>query len=136
MTEAQPVRTAAPPVLPTFGVEEEFFLLHPDGTVADFAPQLLRTLAGNSHVQAEWMRYQVESASAVCVRLPDLAAALVAERSALAAAARLHGAHLVATGSAPLPVPGASSVSEGERYRKLVDGFPGISGEEVACACQ
>jgi carboxylate-amine ligase len=136
MTEAQQVRTTAPPMLPTFGVEEEFFLLHPSGAVADVAPQLLRTLAGDSHVQAEWMRYQVESASAVCVRLPDLAEALVAERSALAAAARLHGAHLVATGSAPLPVPGAASVSEGERYRQLVDGFPGISGEEVACACQ
>jgi carboxylate-amine ligase len=136
MTEAQQVRTTAPPTLPTFGVEEEFFLLHPDGAVADVAPQLLRTLAGDSHVQAEWMRYQVESASAVCVRLPDLAEALVAERSALAAAARLHGAYLVATGSAPLPVPGADSVSEGERYRRLVDDFPGISGEEVACACQ
>ncbi len=136
VTEAHPVQSAGAPGVPTFGVEEEFFLLHPDGTVADVAPQLLRTLAGNSHVQAEWMRYQVESASTVCVRLPDLAEALVTERSALAAAARLQGAHLVATGSAPLPVPGASSVSEGERYRKLVDDFPGISGEEVACACQ
>ena len=129
------MRPAAPPTLLTFGVEEEFFLLRSDGAVADVAPQLLRTLAGDSYVQAEWMRYQVESASPVCVRLPDLAAALTGERSALATAARLHGAHLVASGSPPLPVPGAASVSDGVRYRQLVEA-PGISGEEVACACQ
>jgi carboxylate-amine ligase len=123
-------------MLPTFGVEEEFFLLHPDGAVADVAPQLLQTLTGDSRVQAEWMRYQVESASAVCVRLPDLAAELIRERSALAAAARLHGAHLVATGSPPFAVPGAAAVSDGVRYRKLVEDFPGISGQEVTCACQ
>jgi carboxylate-amine ligase len=133
---AQQVGPAAPATLPTFGVEEEFFLLHPDGAVADVAPQLLETLAGDSHVQAEWMRYQVESASAVCTGLRGLAAELVRERSALAAAARLHGAHLVAIGSPPFPVPGAAAVSDGVRYRKLVDGFPGISGEEVTCACQ
>ena len=135
VTEAQPVQPAAASVVHTFGVEEEFFLVHPDGAVADVAPQLLRTLAGDPHVQAEWMRYQVESASAVCVGLPELAAGLEGERSALAAAARLHGAHLVAAGTPPLPVPGAASVSDGVRYRELTD-FPGISGEEVACACQ
>jgi carboxylate-amine ligase len=136
VTEAQPVWPAAPSVVPTFGVEEEFFLLHPDGTAADVAPRLLETLAGDPHVQAEWMRYQVESASAVCVGLPDLAAGLEGERSALAAAARLHGAHLVAAGSPPLPVPGAAAVSDGVRYGRLLSEFPGISGEEVTCACQ
>ena len=136
MTEAQPVSPVAPPMLHTVGVEEEFFLLHPDGAVADVAPQLLETLVGDPHVQAEWMRYQVESASPVCVRLADLTAGLVAERAALAAAARRLGAFLVATGSPPFALPGAAAVSAGGRYRRLVDDFPGITGEEVSCACQ
>jgi carboxylate-amine ligase len=72
----------------------------------------------------------------VCVGLPDLATGLVDERSALAAAAQLHGAHLAAIGSPPFPVPGAAAVSDTVRYRKLADAFPGISGEEVTCACQ
>ena len=136
MTEAQPVSPAVRPAPTTVGVEEEFFLLHADGSVADVAPQLLESLAGDSHVQAEWMRYQVESASAVHVRLADLAAGLVGERAALAAAARRHGAYLVATGSPPFAVPGAAAVSAGTRYHRLVDSFPGITGEEVTCACQ
>ena len=123
-------------VVPTVGVEEEFFLLHPDGAAATVAPQVLETLAGDRYVHAEWMRFQVESASAVCVGLPDLAAALVRERAALAAASLVHGARLVATGSPPLAQPGADAVSSGARYRQLVEAFPDISGAGVVCACQ
>ena len=119
----------------SFGVEEEFFLLDTDGEAASVAPDVLDSLAGDPRMHAEWMRYQVESASSVCTELPALGAELARMRAALAARASAHGALLVAVGTPPFDVPGAVALTEGVRYRRMVEEFDGITGAEATCAC-
>jgi carboxylate-amine ligase len=121
--------------VPTFGVEEEFFLLDRYGAAAAVAPALLSSLAGDPRVQAEWMQFQVESATSVHLELPALRAELAGMRGRLASAAGALGALLVAVGTPPFGVPGAAALTERARYRRMIDEFSWITGGEVTCAC-
>ena len=54
----------------TIGVEEEFLLVDAaTGRVLPAAPDMLRLLDGEPAVEAEFMRYQIETATAVCAGL-------------------------------------------------------------------
>ena len=121
--------------LPTVGVEEEFLLLGPDGGPECAAPDLIRTALPQLHVVPELMRYQVESTTGICTDLATVAAELSFARRALAEAAADRGARLVALGTPPFGTPGLSALGEDPRYRRLIEGVPGVTGEEVSCAC-
>jgi carboxylate-amine ligase len=119
----------------TVGVEEEFFLLWPDGSAAPIAPKLLAMLPGTAHYHAEWMQYQLETVTGVCTDLPSLHAELVAQRAAVQRAARSCGARVVATGTPPFGVPGLTALTDDERYRGLQARFPGPAADVVTCGC-
>lgn len=121
--------------VPTFGVEEEFLLLRADGSAACVAPRVMRLLAGEPAIRAEWMRYQIESATPVCSELPALAGDLVRGRRVLAAAAAACDAHLVAAGTPPFGFPSPPPISEGLRYGRLAERFPDIAGNGITSAC-
>jgi carboxylate-amine ligase len=121
--------------VPTVGVEEEFFLLRPDGEAACVAPGVLRTLAENRSGQAEFMQFQVESATAVCSDLATLWAEIVRGRRTLAGAAAVHGARLAAVGTPTFDLPAVPALTDVPRYRRLVEEIAGITGREVSSAC-
>ncbi len=121
----------------TLGVEEEFLLLDAaTGQVAPMAPDLITLIAGEKGVKPEFMRYQLEAATGVCTTLEQTRAELLhLRRTAARAAARL-GCRLVATGAAPMGLPGAPlPLSDDPRYRMLADRFGGLLGHCGTCGC-
>jgi glutamate---cysteine ligase / carboxylate-amine ligase len=130
--------SAAPPnvVVPTIGVEEEFFLLRPDGRTADVAPDLLPAVGPGVRAGAEFARCQVETTTGVCRDLATVGLELSLSRRMLAEAAAARGARLVGVGTPPVDAPGAAALSDDDRYRQLLATVPGITGEEITCAAQ
>jgi glutamate---cysteine ligase / carboxylate-amine ligase len=122
--------------VPTVGVEEEFFLLWPDGRTAGVAPDLIAAAAPGVRVAAEFSRCQVETATGICRELADVGLELTAARPALGRAAADRGARLVAMGTPPVDAPGFSALTDDDRYRRLVTTVPGVTGEEITCAGQ
>ncbi|MGY1735305.1 carboxylate-amine ligase [Geodermatophilus sp. SYSU D00684] len=115
------------------GVEEEFFLLRPDGTAASLAPELLHSLPREVRLQAELMQFQIESTSQTRTDLRDVAADLAGTRRVVAEAAGGYGVHLVASGTPPSGVPGRAAVTASARYRLMLDRWS-PAGEDVTCA--
>ena len=128
----------APPnvVVPTMGVEEEFFLLRPDGRTADVAPELLGAVPPGVRVAAEFARCQVETTTGVCRDLATVGRELSDARGMLARAAAHRGVRLVAAGTPPLNAVGPADLTDDDRYRRLIATVPGVSGEEITCAGQ
>jgi carboxylate-amine ligase len=123
-------------VVPTLGVEEEFFLLRPDGRTAAIAPELLAGLPPGLPVSAEFARCQVETTTGICRDLTTVGLELSLCRRALAEAAADRGARLVATAAPPVDTPGFAALTDDDRYRRLVAAVAGVSGEEITCAGQ
>ena len=119
----------------TIGVEEEFFLLWPDGSAALVARQLLDALPATTHFHAEWMQFQLETVTGVCADLASLHGELVAQRRAVQAVAERRGAKMVATGTAPFGDPGLAALTDDHRYRRLEARFPGPAADVVTCGC-
>jgi len=134
-TTARPGIATVADLLPTVGVEEEFLLLWPDGDAACVAPEVLGAVASELHVQPELMRYQIESTTGICTDLSAVARELSVARRALAQAAADRGARLVAAGTPPFGAPGLAALADDERYRRLITTVPGVTGDEVSCAC-
>jgi glutamate---cysteine ligase / carboxylate-amine ligase len=120
---------------PTFGLEEEFLLLWPDGNVACVAPEVIDRVPPSVPAHAEFTRYQVEATTGVCIDLTTAARELSVARRVLAETAAESGARLVAGGAAPFGAPGVSALTDDPRYRRLVDRMPLVSGDEGTCAC-
>jgi glutamate---cysteine ligase / carboxylate-amine ligase len=121
------------PTVPTVGVEEEFFLLRPDGSAAAVAPQVLGDLPASPRFQAEGMQFQIEAATGVCTDLMALADEMAEGRRAVARAAAGHGAELVSSGTAPMRAGGAVPTDD-DRYHHLRASFPGVV-DVVSCGC-
>ncbi|WP_370962547.1 glutamate--cysteine ligase [Amycolatopsis sp. cg9] len=118
----------------TVGVEEEFVLADPrSGATAAVAPRVLELLADEPGVQAEFLRFQVETATGVCRSLPQVRADLTRLRRRLAEAAEPAGCVALATGVAPFGA--APRVTADPRYRTLAARFPALVGEAGTCAC-
>ena len=114
--------------MPTVGVEEEFFLLWPDGRIADVAPELLGAVAPGVWAAAEFARCQVETRTGVCDELATVGSELATSRGVLARAAVDLGARLVAVGTPPVDTPVPVVLTDDERYRRLAALLPGTSG--------
>lgn len=126
-------------VLPSVGVEEEFFLLD---------ARTLRPTAANESVidharmvgmdaVSELTALQIETNSPPMTCIRDLREHIVATRTTLAAIALSHDVHLVAAGLSPTaraevgPVP----ISDGRRYRRLADTYGSLANSIATCAC-
>ncbi|MEV4701776.1 YbdK family carboxylate-amine ligase [Actinoplanes sp. NPDC049316] len=118
------------------GVEEEFLLLADDGSVRPVGAAVVAAARLPGQVKPEYMRYQVETASAVCTRVEDLRRDLVRLRVAVAEAADRAGARLIAVGAAPLAAGPRQALSGDERYRELARRYPGPTAPGATCACQ
>jgi carboxylate-amine ligase len=122
--------------VPTVGVEDELFLLRPDGCTATVAPALLGRDHPGVPVAAEFTQCQVETTTGICRELAIIGVELLAARQAVARAAADLGALVTAVGTPPVDEPGFAALTDDERYRRLVGTVPGLTGEVITCAGQ
>lgn len=119
---------------PTFGVEEEFLLLHPGtGRPLPHAPEILRQV-GRSFT-AELAEFQLESNTQVCRTADQAHRELTAARHELATAAERCGSLLVSTGFAPLGLPDSLPLTDKSRYRTIRDRFGHLLDSHTAAGC-
>jgi carboxylate-amine ligase len=121
---------------PTFGVEEEFLLLDPDGRPAPRAAEVLRDIAAtDGTVTAEFARFQLEANTPVCRTAAEARHQLAAARRSLAAAADRRGLLLVATGYSPLGVPDPVPITDKPRYQRIGDRFGLLLDSHATTGC-
>ncbi len=93
----------------SFGVEEELLLVGEDGSPVARAQAVLD---GENPEQAplepEFMEEQIETATEPTTSLADLTQAILDDRAGVQAAARQHGAHVVAVATSPVPIDGTT----------------------------
>jgi carboxylate-amine ligase len=122
----------------TVGVEEEFHLAEPgERSPAPAAEDVLAAVAElGSEATAELQRSQVETATAVCRTLDELAAGVADRRRGLLAAADRAGVGVVAAGTLPLAAARGLSPYPKPRYERLVAEYAEVGREQLACAMQ
>lgn len=108
----------------TFGVEEEFFLVDPE--TRDLVPEPDQAIfqecarqAGEHRVAPEFLRSQLETATAVCRSIAEVRKALARTRSAVVNAAESHGTRAIAASIHPFAAWSTQVVSAGRRYAEF-----------------
>ncbi|RSM80744.1 YbdK family carboxylate-amine ligase [Kibdelosporangium aridum] len=121
----------------TVGVEEEFLLVDEEsGRLADRAPDILSDVRRDGHdLQAEITLSQVESASGVCLTMPELRAQLSGARRVLAEEAERHGSRLIATGTPVLGRGSPNALTPLPRYHRMTREFRALIGDLPVCGC-
>ena len=108
----------------TFGVEEEFFLVDPEtrDLVAEPDQAIFHECAlqaGEHKVAPEFLRSQLETATAVCRNIAQVRQALTRTRSAVVNAAESHGTRAIAASIHPFAAWSTQVVSVGRRYEEF-----------------
>jgi carboxylate-amine ligase len=79
------------------------------------------------------MRFQFETATAVCTSAEDLSRELTRLRALGAEGARTLGCRLVAAGTAPYGTPGLAALTDNPRYRDLARRYPTLTAVSGTC---
>ncbi|CAM3473017.1 glutamate--cysteine ligase [Kibdelosporangium persicum] len=121
----------------TVGVEEEFLLVDVEsGRLADRAPDILSDADGQGHdLQPEITLSQVESASGICMTMPELRAQLIGARHLLAEEAERHGTWLIATGAPVLGRESPNALTPLPRYHRMTREFRALIADLPVCGC-
>ena len=123
----------------TVGVEEEFLLVDPgSGRAVAVAATALRRAPGSggadgTELTGELAAEQLETGTAPCRGLDDLAAEIRARRAEARGAARAAGAEAVPLATSPVPVD--PHISPDDRYRRMIERFGRTGSEQLTCAC-
>jgi carboxylate-amine ligase len=118
----------------TFGVEEEFLLVDPDGgRVVERAAAVLRKVpAGHDLVDHELLEHMLETRTEPCTEMADARQQLVEARRLLGEAAREVGVAAIACGTAPFAVEDVE-ISPKDRYRDMVNEFGATARNAGTC---
>jgi carboxylate-amine ligase len=116
----------------SFGVEEELLLVDPGSGAAVALAEAVTGGAENAPV-AELQREQVETDTAPCDTLDELAGQLRARRRAAADAAGRQNCQVVALATSPLPV--SPSTMPKERYLRITEAYARTAREQLTCGC-
>jgi carboxylate-amine ligase len=120
----------------TVGVEEEFFLVGPDGLLVQQAAETIADADDrDADLKPELLRCQVESASEVCRHADELVANLRELRGRLADGARAHGARLLATSTTVREEHEQAVVGPDSRYQRMVVYFGSLVFTGSTCGC-
>ncbi|MBV1779745.1 YbdK family carboxylate-amine ligase [Paeniglutamicibacter sp. ABSL32-1] len=118
----------------TFGIEEEFFLIHPE-TALPAIPwrhvynALMAVAGGGSRMHPEFMACQVESNTPICTRREEAIEAVSTTRRELSKVAREAGLYLIGLGSPPQIPLGPGAIHASERYQAINEFCGGITAE-------
>jgi YbdK family carboxylate-amine ligase len=133
LTQARPAPAGA-----TFGVEEEFHLVHPDSYRLTRSPALatavLRREAG-PHLHAEITTTQLEAVTGICTSLSQLRAELVTTRAEAAGAAARAGVRILASSTHPFDSWQQQDITPAPRYEAMVDRWAGLAQQQDICGC-
>ncbi|WP_017624375.1 carboxylate-amine ligase [Nocardiopsis chromatogenes] len=133
-----------PPPVPTFGQEEEFFVVDPDSRLASpRAGDVLDAVRvrfadrpdSGARLGAEMTRFQVEASGPVCRTAGEMERGLARSRAELADAAADRGLAVAATGTAVLGDVAAAPLTRGRRYRAIADEFGALRDSHAVCGC-
>ena len=122
----------------TFGIEEEYFLVHPltlrpvslaDAVLTDLAP----STAGSGLVTHEFLASQLERSTAVFTELAEAEADLIDFRRQLGSVARLHGVLAAGTGTT-FDAQATPTLTDSARYHRLGSGVRGVVRDHEICA--
>jgi glutamate---cysteine ligase / carboxylate-amine ligase len=126
----------------TVGVEEEFMLVSPDGTLRAVAPAVLAYARRDEpadpgtpggHLEKELKQEQIETSTHPCEHLDDLAAELRRGRAAADASARRAGARVAAVATARSAT--GSEVFVEPRAVRMRAEFGTLVDEQLTCGC-
>src|SRR3982750_2027452 len=119
----------------TVGVQEEFLLYDPNGTVAQVATDVVCLSGAGRQVGPQFMAYQLRTSTRHCRGLPELRSELNRLRRLVRNSAEQLGVRLVSVGLPPYRT-GAGQRGRPElRYTELVRRFPGATEAGGACGC-
>ena len=119
----------------TFGIEEEFFLVHP-GTGFPAVPDqstiasILGITAGANSSHTEMLACQVETATPICTDGLEALASLREYRKELARTVLEADLVAVGLGTIPQHLNGPAVIAENERYHQIQRFVPGISADQ------
>lgn len=122
---------------PTFGIEEEFFLIDPEtrdlvaAAPSGFLDECRRRLG--DRVQEEMQAPQVEIATPILRNAAAARVTLPALRNGLQAVAADFGMRLVAAGTHPLARWREQTHTPGERYDRLIEDFQIVGRRNLVC---
>ena len=121
----------------SFGIEEEYFLVHADSklVVCDMPEAFFKAAetATKGRVSREFLQSQVEVVSSAHTSLADARAELRHLRHTLAAVAAEHGLAILASGTHPTALWTASLQTAKERYDAVMDDLQMIGQRDMLC---
>jgi carboxylate-amine ligase len=135
----QPLPEARPvPAGSTFGIEEEYHLVHPVTLELTPSPELaaaaLRREIG-PRLHAEIATTQLETASGICTSLDGLRAELVAARAEAAAAAAKAGVACLPASTHPFGGWQQMVITSAPRYEAMIERWAGLASQQDICGC-
>jgi carboxylate-amine ligase len=115
----------------TLGVEEEYQLIDPQSRdLYAYITELLsqdKEAASSLDLKPEFMQSQVEVGSRVCQNIKEVRSEIVRLRRAVIDMADRNGVAIVAASTHPFASWQSQSISEGERYRELLDDMQAVA---------
>ena len=120
----------------TFGIEEEYFLSQPDGSLVAQAPAQLVERARESlgkAVTSELLQSQIEIASPVYWDIGEALRSMTSLRAGLAQVVAADGLRLVAASTHPLGAWREQWVTEQRRYDQLLSDFRIVGERNLVC---
>lgn len=119
----------------SLGVEEEYLVVDAASRRPLPAGSTIVAELSDVNFHGEFSATQAEFASRVCTDLASLRRELDRGRTALAGAARRHGALLIASGTPPLGRPGPPPLSFDQRYQHMVATYGLLTEDQGVCGC-
>jgi glutamate---cysteine ligase / carboxylate-amine ligase len=115
----------------TLGVEEEYQIIHPEtrdlyAYISEFLSQDEKR-PSRLNLKPEFMQSQVEVGSHVCRNIKEVRHELVRLRRAVSEMARENGLRIAAASTHPFARWEEQSVTEGQRYKELLDDMQGVA---------
>jgi len=115
----------------TLGVEEEYQIIHPEtrdlyAYISEFLSQDERR-PSRLNIKPEFMQSQVEVGSHVCRNIREVRQELIRLRRSVSEMARENGLRIAAASTHPFARWEEQSVTEGPRYRELLDDMQGVA---------
>lgn len=115
----------------TLGIEEEYQIIEPESRnlhsyISEFLSQDERQ-ASKLNLKPEFMQSQVEVGSHVCRNIREVRQEVVRLRRAVLHMAERNGLYIAAASTHPFARWDEQSITEGERYRELLDDMRGVA---------
>jgi glutamate---cysteine ligase / carboxylate-amine ligase len=115
----------------TLGIEEEYQIIDPDSRdLYAYISELLsqdQQAAESVYLKPEFMQSQVEVGSRVCKNIKEVRSEVVRLRRAVCEMAERNGVAIAAASTHPFAKWQEQSITDGERYRELLDDMQGVA---------